>query len=70
MITGDGTVSAANELAFKMLADVDGLKVPFSVQGTTADPKFFPDVKGMATGILKEANPVSQIKGIFGKKKQ
>jgi len=27
-------------------------------------------VKGMATGILKEANPVSQIKGIFGKKKQ
>ena len=70
VITGDGTVSPANELAFKMLADVDGLKVPFSVQGTTADPKFFPDVKGMATGILKEANPVSQIKGIFGKKKQ
>jgi hypothetical protein len=30
-----------------------GLEVPFAIQGTTADPKFVPDVKGMATGLLK-----------------
>jgi len=74
VITGDGTVSPTNELAFKMLADVDGLKVPFSVQGTTADPKVSPDVKGLATGLLKEAipgkgqNPVKGLSGLFKKK--
>jgi len=30
-----------------------GTKVPFMVQGTTADPKFVPDVGGVAAGLLK-----------------
>jgi len=74
VITGDGTVSPSNELAFKMQADVDGLNVPFSVQGTTADPKVSPNMKGMATGLLKEAvpgkgqNPVKGLSGLFKKK--
>lgn len=77
VVTGGGTVSPANALAFKMNADVAGLGVPFSVEGTTADPKFVPDVKGMATGLLKDAlggkagaqNPLSGLSGLFGKKK-
>jgi len=77
VVTGSGTVSPANALAFKMNADVAGLGVPFSVEGTTADPKFVPDVKGMATGLLKNAlggksgaqNPLSGLSGLFNKKK-
>lgn len=30
-----------------------GTTVPFQVQGTTADPKFVPDVGGLAAGMLK-----------------
>jgi AsmA protein len=30
-----------------------GLKVPFQIQGTTADPKFIPDVGGAAASMLK-----------------
>jgi AsmA protein len=30
-----------------------GTTVPFQVQGTTADPKFIPDVGGLAAGLLK-----------------
>ncbi len=44
VVTGAGTVSPANELAFKMNAEVQGMGIPFSVAGTTADPKFVPDV--------------------------
>jgi hypothetical protein len=53
--------------------------VPFTVQGTTSDPKFMPDVKGMASGLLKNAlgsqgkpgqqNPVNTVMGLFNKKK-
>jgi len=42
-VTGAGTVSASNALDFKMKADA----IPFLIQGTTADPKFVPDMKGM-----------------------
>jgi AsmA protein len=74
VVTGAGTVSPANELAFKMNAAVAGLGVPFIVSGTTADPKFAPDMKGMATGLLKglgskgNANPVNNLGGLFKKK--
>jgi len=76
VLTGGGTVSPANELAFKMNASMAGLEIPFAVQGTTADPKFVPDVKGMASGLLKGAlsgkgngqNPVSGLTGLFKKK--
>jgi AsmA protein len=76
VVTGAGTVSPANELAFKMNAAVAGMGVPFAVQGTTSDPKFVPDVKGLATGFLKGAlndkgntnNPINGLTGLFKKK--
>ena len=80
VLTGDGTVSPSNELAFKMKADVAGLTVPFGVQGTTSDPKFTPDVKGIATGMLQnvlsnqgkgntnQQNPINNVMGLFKKK--
>lgn len=76
VLTGGGTVSPSNELAFKMNASVGGLGIPFAVGGTTSDPKFTPDMKGMASGLLKNAiggknnqNPLNGITGLFGKKK-
>jgi AsmA protein len=81
VVTGAGTVSPANELAFKLSAAVGGLgAVPIMVSGTTSDPKFMPDVKGMAGGLLKNAlngqtnpagqqNPVNSVMGLFNKKK-
>jgi len=30
-----------------------GLKVPFQIQGTTAEPKFIPDVGGLAKDLFK-----------------
>jgi AsmA protein len=78
VVTGGGTVSPANELAFKMNAAVGGMGIPFIVEGTTSDPKFMPDIKGMAAGFLKGAlngkgnpagqNPISGITGLFKKK--
>jgi AsmA protein len=78
VLTGGGTVSPANELAFKMNASVGGMGIPFSIEGTTADPKFVPDVKGMAKGLLKgvlggknnnqQQNPLSNLGGLFKKK--
>jgi AsmA protein len=95
VLTGAGTVSPANELSFKMVAGLTGGAVtsvtqmaglgakggsiPFFIQGTTSDPKFVPDVKGMATGMLQgvlgdknnpqgQKNPVGNITGLFKKK--
>ncbi len=73
VVTGAGTVSPANALDFKMKADVSGMGIPFSVAGTTADPKFEPDVKGIATGMLKglggaSEKPVTGVTGLFKKK--
>jgi AsmA protein len=77
IMTGDGTVSPANQLAFTMKATVAGLTVPFAVEGTTSDPKFVPNIKGMASGLLKgfvngknpagQQNPVNTLKGLFKK---
>ena len=83
VLTGAGTVSPSNELAFKMKAEVGGLAVPFGITGTSSDPKFTPDVKGIATGLLggflsntgnqsgadQQQNPVNQVMGLFKKKK-
>jgi AsmA protein len=78
VLTGAGTVSPANDLNFKMSANLEGLNIPFSISGTTSDPKFVPDVGGMAKGLLKGAlsgknntgqqNPISDITGLFKKK--
>lgn len=71
--TGEGTVSPSNALDFKMKAD----NIPFVIQGTTSDPKFVPDVKGMASGLMQNAlggnkagqkNPLSGVSGMFKKK--
>ncbi|HTS08674.1 MAG TPA: AsmA family protein [Candidatus Eisenbacteria bacterium] len=85
VLTGDGTVSPTNELAFKMKAQVGGMGVPFGITGTTSDPKFTPDVKGIAGGLLQnvlsqqqgqgntgnqQQNPINSVMGLFGKKKQ
>ncbi len=68
-LTGAGTVSPANALDFKMKADA----IPFLVQGTTSDPKFLPDMKGLASGLLQgvggKDSPASALTGLFGKKK-
>jgi AsmA protein len=78
VLTGGGTVSPASELAFKMNAAVAGVGIPFAIQGTTSDPKFVPDVKGVAEGLLKGAlanqgktgqqNPLHGVMGLFKKK--
>ena len=78
VLTGTGTVSPSNELAFKMNAAVGGMGIPFTVQGTTSDPKFLPDVKGIAGSLLKNAlsgkpnqnNPINGLTGLFKKKPQ
>lgn len=82
VLTGAGTVSPENQLAFKMKAEVGGMGIPFGVTGTTQDPKFTPDVKGIASGFLQslgqgqgangnqQQNPINSVMGLFGKKKQ
>jgi AsmA protein len=82
VLTGAGTVSPSNQLAFKMRADVQGTGIPFGIGGTTSDPKFTPDVKGIATGLLQgyvnnqgkgnnqQQNPIDSVMGLFNKKKQ
>ncbi len=75
VVTGAGTVSPLNQLAFKMTATLGGMGIPFGVEGTTADPKFVPDVKGMAKGLLQgvmgnknsQQNPVKGLSGLFKK---
>ena len=61
-LSGGGTVSPANALDFRMtamvhatglLASVGNTSIPFTVAGTSSDPVFRPDVKGIATQQLK-----------------
>jgi len=68
--SGGGAGSAAGGLG-ELLSTVtggggsacsEGLKVPFQIQGTTADPKFIPDVGGLAKDLFK-----SQLGCIGGK---
>jgi AsmA protein len=74
-VVGAGTVSSSNALDFKMKADT----IPFLIQGTTSDPKFLPDVKGIAGSLLNNAlqgnksgqnNPLSGLSGLLNKKKK
>jgi AsmA protein len=89
-LTGAGTVSAAHALDFKMRAKLQSsggvmsyvssngqTTIPFTIQGTSSDPKFVPDVKGIATEQLKSltTNPdvgkaaSGILDGLFGHKK-
>jgi len=50
--------------------------IPFTIEGTTSNPSFRPDVKGMVGGQLKgllqggdKNNPLGALTGLFGKKK-
>src|SRR6476660_9867581 len=68
-VTGDGTISPGGALNYRMNAALSGSvvtgltqlagiggkggSVPFFIQGTTSDPKFMPDVKGMVGSQLK-----------------
>ncbi len=101
-VTGDGTISPGGALNYKMNASLTGGAVtgltqlagiggkggsiPFFIQGTTSDPKFVPDVKGMVGSQLKGGfggllggttgknpsgnSPVDALSGLFGKKKK
>lgn len=88
-VTGAGTISPSNELDFNMLANLSGglggglTKVaghgsggiPVKVGGTTSNPTFMPDVKGMVGNQIKalvpggKGNPLGGLGGLMGKKK-
>jgi len=65
-LTGAGTISPANALDFKMRAQLHtgalldvvnpsgNTSVPFFIQGTSSQPKFVPDVKGLVGGIAQQ----------------
>jgi len=73
-VTGGGTSTAGK-----------GQRIPFQIQGTTSDPKFIPDVGGLAAEMLKSQlgglvspgaqqpqnsnNPIDALSGLFKKKK-
>lgn len=85
VITGNGTISPAGALNYKMNASLSGGigggltqlagmgnkgGLPFLIEGTTSDPKFVPDVKGMVANPLKSGDAaVKGLTGLFGKKK-
>ncbi|MFZ0286292.1 MAG: AsmA family protein [Terriglobales bacterium] len=90
VVTGSGTISPQNALNYHMQAKLSGGVgggltqlagmgsknggIPFFIQGTTSDPKFVPDVKGMLGNPLGTAGqtPAGIVKGLgglFGKKK-
>jgi AsmA protein len=52
-----GNLSAGNDIGKVMGGGTackdGGMKVPFRIEGTTANPKFLPDVAGLAAGMLK-----------------
>jgi len=68
-VRGAGTISPSGALDFQMRAtlsgapggavtkkvgtDMAGDGVPFAIQGTTSDPKFVPDVKSIASNVVK-----------------
>jgi AsmA protein len=84
-LSGAGTVSPSNELDFNMsatvhatglLSVVGNTPIPFTVQGTCADPVFRPDLKAVAKekvksvegGLEKAAGGL--MKGLLGGKKK
>ncbi len=83
-LRGDGTISAANALDFKMSAAlhttgnasiIADKSIPFFVRGTSSEPEFKPDVKGMAkeqvNAVKKEAGNAASnfLKGILSGQK-
>ena len=76
-LTG-GAVAGLSQIAG--LGGKGASNIPFMIQGTTSNPTFVPDVKGMVGGQLKgilggqtgdqSNNPLSGLTGLFGKKKK
>jgi AsmA protein len=75
-LTGEGTVSPANALNFKMaavvhtsglLAAIGNKPIPFSVEGTASDPVFKPDMKAVAKEEVKGLAG-GLLRGLTGKK--
>jgi AsmA protein len=79
-LSGAGTISPSNALNFKMRAKLKtggvmailspsgDTAIPFSIEGTSSEPKFVPDVKGMVGGIAAEK--LKPLDGDFGKAAQ
>jgi len=81
-LRGDGTISPANALDFKMSAAlhtsgaaalIANKNIPFFIQGTSAAPLFKPDIKGFAkeqlSGIKADPSAAKDLlKGLFGGK--
>lgn len=69
IITGAGTVSPAGALAFQMQANLQGgmmgqlsqvavagsgrSGIPFAIEGTMSNPRFVPELSGVATGLVE-----------------
>jgi AsmA protein len=85
-VTGAGTVSPTNALDFKVIANLAGIGggltkvagagsggIPISIGGTTSNPTFTPDMKGLAGNQIKGivsggGKGVSGLGGLLGKK--
>jgi AsmA protein len=75
---GGGAVTGLTQIAG--LGGKGTGSIPFLIQGTTSNPVFMPDVRGMVGGQLKglmqgnqsgdQNNPLGAITGLFGKKKK
>ena len=93
VITGNGTISPQNQLNYQMNAKLGGTVVsgltqmaglgnksatiPFTVTGSTSDPKVMPNVKGMLSNQFNPmgegqnpSNLVNSITGLLGNKKK
>jgi AsmA protein len=85
-VTGAGTISPGNALDFKLVANLAGIGggftkvvgagsggIPITVGGTTSNPTFAPDMKGLASGKVKGlvngGKSVGKIGGLLGKNK-
>jgi AsmA protein len=80
-VTGAGTVSPSNALDFKVVANLAGIGagltkvagagsggIPIAIGGTTSNPTFTPDMKGMVSGQLKGiVNGSKSLGGLGGK---
>jgi len=92
VLTGNGTIANGGALDYTMNANLSGTTVtgltqlvgvkgqgasiPFFIRGTTSNPSFVPDVKGMVNSQLKQTlqnqgkgSLVDSLSGLFGKKK-
>jgi AsmA protein len=64
-LEGSGTVSPSNDLAFQMRATVRSVSVPFTIQGTAAEPAFRPDTKAIAKEQLNKVVGGESVKGLL-----